>query len=208
MENPITTCILVRHGHVEGIDPPRFRGRINLPLTDLGERQAAALAARIAREWKPDAIFTSSLQRCVATASTIAHPTGLTPRRINGFVDRDYGAWQGLDHTAVAARWPQLWANWNSDPDTTAIPDGETLPDVSTRAVAALERITASERGRTVVVVTHDCINRLLLLNALGMPLSMYHHIAQSPCALNVLTLTDHAFDLVTLNEHGHLIGL
>lgn len=34
--------VVVRHGHVEGITPPRFRGRTELPLTALEGRQAAA----------------------------------------------------------------------------------------------------------------------------------------------------------------------
>jgi hypothetical protein len=37
----MTRILMVRHGHVEGIEPPRFRGRRELPLTELGQRQAA-----------------------------------------------------------------------------------------------------------------------------------------------------------------------
>ena len=45
----MTKIILTRHGHVEGIKPARFRGRTELPLTELGQAQAKAVAARIAR---------------------------------------------------------------------------------------------------------------------------------------------------------------
>ena len=55
----MTKLILVRHGHVEGISPERFRGRAELPLTDTGRREAEATAARIAASWRPAAIYTS-----------------------------------------------------------------------------------------------------------------------------------------------------
>lgn len=35
-----TKLILTRHGHVDWIAPERFRGRADLALSNLGERQA------------------------------------------------------------------------------------------------------------------------------------------------------------------------
>jgi probable phosphoglycerate mutase len=52
----MTKIILTRHGHVEGIDPERFRGRTDVPLTELGQAQAKAVAARIAGAWQPSAV--------------------------------------------------------------------------------------------------------------------------------------------------------
>ena len=43
----MTKIILVRHGHVEGISPERFRGRVDLTLTAEGRRQAEVTAHRI-----------------------------------------------------------------------------------------------------------------------------------------------------------------
>jgi phosphoserine phosphatase len=50
----MTKIILTRHGRVEGIEPERFRGRTELPLTELGRAQAKAVAARIAKAWNAD----------------------------------------------------------------------------------------------------------------------------------------------------------
>jgi phosphoserine phosphatase len=44
----MTKILLIRHGHVEGIKPERFRGRERLELTDQGRAEAAAVANRIA----------------------------------------------------------------------------------------------------------------------------------------------------------------
>ena len=75
----MTKIILVRHGHVEGIAPERFRGHANLPLTAEGRRQAEATARRIRASWTPAAVYTSPLSRCRTTAAAIGKPFGLSP---------------------------------------------------------------------------------------------------------------------------------
>ena len=61
--------LLVRHGEVEGISPERFRGRTDIPLTPNGEKQAATAAKFIASHWRPAAIYTSQLRRCIVTGA-------------------------------------------------------------------------------------------------------------------------------------------
>ena len=67
----MTRILLVRHGHVEGMSPERFRGRRDVDLSDLGARQAQATAQGIAARWQPAAIYTSPLRRCRQTAAAI-----------------------------------------------------------------------------------------------------------------------------------------
>ncbi|HYZ41819.1 MAG TPA: histidine phosphatase family protein, partial [Stellaceae bacterium] len=90
----MTKIILVRHGHVEGISPERFRGRADLALTAAGRRQAEATARRIQATWTPVAVYTSPLSRCRATGEAIGRPFGLSPQPIEGLIDIDYGKWQ------------------------------------------------------------------------------------------------------------------
>ena len=61
----MTKIILARHGHVEGITPERFRGRLDLPLTALGRRQIAATSRRINAAWRIAAIYTSPDRKSV-----------------------------------------------------------------------------------------------------------------------------------------------
>ena len=104
----MTRIILVRHGHVEGISPERFRGRADLMLTPEGHRQAEATARRIHATWKPAAIYTSPLSRCRATGEAISSLLGLSPNPLDGLIDIDYGQWQGLTPDEVRSRWPEM----------------------------------------------------------------------------------------------------
>lgn len=203
-----TTCILVRHGHVEGIQPPRFRGRAELPLTPLGERQAQALRNRIAAQWNPVAVYSSPMSRCLRTAAILAGPLDLAVEPVDDLIDFDYGQWQGLSKDEVHQRWPEEYARWQRMPHLVSIPQGENLRVISTRATRALHDILRRHRGETVVVVAHDSINRVLLLHALDLPLTRYRSIAQAPCALNVLEYAGGQCAIHTINETGHTLGL
>ena len=204
----MTTIILVRHGHVDWIAPERFRGRAELTLSELGRRQAEALARYIAATWKPEAVCTSPLSRCRDTATAIAAPFQLEPQPVEGFSDIDYGAWQGLTREQAAERWPEEIELWFRAPHLAAIPGGETLPALLSRAATALREILQTHPSGAVVLVGHDSVNRVLLLFALELPLSRYWHLRQEPCCINELFFDGDLFVIRSINETQHLAGL
>jgi probable phosphoglycerate mutase len=204
----MTRIILVRHGHVEWLAPERFRGRAELPLSDLGRRQAQAAAGYIAASWKPEAVYTSPLGRCRETGAAIAAPFRLEPQPIEGLADIDYGEWQGLTREQAKERWPEETELWFRKPHLAAIPGGETLAAVLSRATAALRDILRRHPDGTVVVVGHDSVNRVLLLFALEAPLSRYWHLRQEPCGVNELLFDNGSFIIGSINQTQHLAGL
>jgi phosphoserine phosphatase len=201
----MTKLILVRHGHVQGISPERFRGRAELPLTELGRREAEVTAARIAASWQPAAIYTSPMSRAVDTGAAIGKRLGLSASAMPGLNDIDYGEWQGLTNDAVRARWADELDTWHRHPDWAAIPRGETLQQVLSRAVAALREVARRHPDDTVVLVAHDSVNRVLLLHALELPLSRYWRFKQNPCCINELDFGADGFTVLGINQTDHL---
>lgn len=202
----MTKILLVRHGHVEGIAPERFRGRTDLELTSEGRRQAEATARRIEARWRPAAVYSSPMRRCLATAAAIGKPFDQVPVATEGLNDIDYGKWQGLTPDEVKARWPDELSAWYRRPDWAAIPDGETLQDVLARSAAALRDVVRRHPAETVVMVGHDSVNRVILLHALELPLSRYWRIRQDPCAINQLGFGDDGFIVASVNQTDHLL--
>ena len=201
----MTKIILVRHGHVEGISPERFRGRTDLMLTAQGRGQAEATARRIHASWTPAAVYTSPLSRGRATAEAIANLPGLSPVTLDGLIDIDYGQWQGLTPDEARSRWPEPVATWYRAPDWAAIPGGETLQQVLARTVAALRDVVGRHPDDTVVLVGHDSVNRVILLHILGLPLSRYWRLGQDPCAVNDIDFSGDVFTVRSVNETYHL---
>jgi probable phosphoglycerate mutase len=197
----MTKIILVRHGRVAGISPERFRGRADLALTAEGLRQAAAAARRVSAIWTPVAIYASPLSRCQSTGDAIGKPLGLSPNRLDGLIDIDYGQWQGLTPDEVRARWPGQLETWYRAPDCASIPGGETLQDVLARTVSTLRDLIGRHPSDAVVLVGHDSVNRVILLHALGLPLSRYWRLGQQPCGINEIDFLDNGFVMRSINE-------
>jgi broad specificity phosphatase PhoE len=146
------TLALVRHGHSTWIEEGRFQGRGDPPLSASGERQALALAARLAVGGRLDplptnaplALWSSPLQRARATAARLAGVPGWPPVRLEpGLLEIGQGAWEGQLAAEVARRWPGELAAWRRDPAVHHAPGGEAVVDAAGRARAALERIVA-----------------------------------------------------------------
>jgi phosphoserine phosphatase len=201
----MTTIVLTRHGHVEGINPSRFRGRQNLALTGQGLQEAHMTAERIVSTWRAAAVRTSPLERCVATGSAIAKACGLVPIVSEGLQDLNYGDWQWKTHEEVRERWPRLYASWYAAPHLVRFPSGESLQDIVLRS-ADLFRTTIEEfPDDTVVLVGHDSVNRALLLQLLDQPLSAYWRIAQDPCCINVIEYENRAVRVSLINDTSHI---
>lgn len=201
----MTKLLLARHGHVQGIHPERFRGRADLPLTADGVAEAQALAQRVAAGWKPAAVYTSPLQRCVVTGDLVARACGLAASPLEGLMDIDYGTWQMRTHDEVKAEAPHFYRTWRETPQLMRFPGGESLQDVAARTVDVLRLVIERHPADTVVLVGHDSANRTLLLHLLDLPLSAYWRLAQSPCCLNEIDIVDGVARVSRLNDTSHL---
>lgn len=197
--------LLVRHGHVEGIRPARFRGRAELLLTALGCQEAEVTARRISGQWQPAAFYCSPLGRCVATATLLGAPFDLKPEPSEAFNDLDYGEWTGKTHLEVRAADPVAFERWWSAPDTVEFPGGESLQDLADRTVDGLHGLLVRHPDDTVVVVSHGSVLRVLLLHLLHLPLSAYWGLSMSPCGLTEATIERAGVQIIRVNETAHL---
>lgn len=202
------TLVLVRHGHVEGIHPERFRGQLDLPLTALGHEQAALTAKYIADNWQVKGVYTSPLGRCKDTGTAIANAQGLSIEPLPELIDINYGKWQGRTREEVKESETEQFNAWMTQPQLTVIEGADTLQDVQARLVRALDNMWRHHPGETVVAVGHDSTNRVLLTLGLDMPLSRYWHLQQDPCAINVLQFDASGCRVVAVNQTSHLAGI
>ncbi|MGH8150994.1 MAG: histidine phosphatase family protein [Steroidobacteraceae bacterium] len=197
--------ILVRHGHVEGIEPARFRGRRDVPLTAEGERQARAAAACIATRWRPVAVYTSPLRRCVETGREIAAACGLDAAVLEELIDLDYGAWEWRTREEVGAGWPERYEQWVKAPHLVRFPQGESLQDLVARTANVIRYVLERHAAETVVLVGHDSGIRTMLLQLLDQPLSAYWRLGPEPGALGEVDVLAHGAKVLRFNDAGHL---
>ncbi len=167
--------VLVRHGETAWSRDRRHTGRTDIPLTLLGESQAAGLASRLAG-WE----FSRALVSPLARARRTAELAGLEgPETTEDLVEWDYGDYEGRTTAAIREDRP----GWELFAD--GVPGGETIHQVATRA----DRVIAGARTATgdVVVVAHAHLLRVLAVRWLGVEPTAARYLVLGPASLSVL---------------------
>src|SRR5262247_436189 len=128
---------VVRHGETDWVRERRFAGSRDIPLTDAGRAQCAAVARALAPT-AVSAVYASPLERARMSAEVIAKPHGLAVRIVPAFSEMCFGAWEGLTRDEVRARHPEAWEQYRSAPHLFEPVGGETVPAVAARVGAGL----------------------------------------------------------------------
>ncbi len=201
---PQTKIVLIRHGQTAWNKEEIFRGRADMPLDEVGLRQAQALADAL-RAKPISGIYTSPLSRAVQTATAVAEARGLVPVPVHGFTDIDFGEWEGLAHDAVRERFPELYATWQAQPEEVTFPGGENLDAVCQRAAAALAELVQQHPGEAIALVAHRVVNKVLICHILGLPNSHFWQIRQDTAAINQFHIARGSYIVDCLNDTCHL---
>ncbi len=156
-----TTFYFVRHGESEANAARRFAGQSDSPLTERGRRQAEAVAEELATV-RFDRIVSSDLSRTRETAEAIARRLGLAVEVIPELREIDVG-----DRTGTPLDEARGFLNWSED-GFVAWPGGETLDRVLDRVLGVIGRLVRESPAKTILVVGHGGINRILISHFLG----------------------------------------
>lgn len=163
---------LIRHGESVSNAAGRVQGQEDVALSDVGLRQAEAVAAWSRGLARPvglgvDEIWSSPLERARATAERIAASLGLPVRIDDDLRELHAGIFQGHLWADLEARFPHEVARWRSGDADYAIPGGESRADLAARGRATLERL-AARPVRTMIVVAHGGILTAALGSLVG----------------------------------------
>jgi glucosyl-3-phosphoglycerate phosphatase len=184
-----TLVYLVRHGQTPLNESGVLRGLLDPPLDEAGHLQAGRLAATLGPRM-PSLVVASPLLRARQTAQRVADRAGREVTTDQRLLDRDYGQWTGTDRESVVAR-------WGSVDDA---PGVEPLPVVRERAVRGLTDIARRSRGGAAVVVSHDAVNRQLLV-AFDAGLGDPDMLPQDNGCFNTLELRGDGWTVLNVNE-------
>ncbi|MBT1173081.1 histidine phosphatase family protein [Bifidobacterium sp. MA2] len=182
--------VLLRHGQTAWSESGQHTGRTDIPLTEVGRRQARDAGERL-RAAFPDGfedscVFSSPLKRAQQTAELAGFPGHGT---LAGIAEWDYGGAEGRTRKQVSEASGFAWDVWRDGPQslpeslhgdwTETLPSGETVPvhagpgetvdQAAARAREAIAEVTPLlDAGRNVLLVAHAHILRILTSQWLG----------------------------------------
>jgi probable phosphoglycerate mutase len=166
--------ILVRHGESESNRDSCFALNGDVPLTDLGRRQARDVATQIARFFNPQRVITSTFARAHQSAEIISAALSLPLEIAEGIQERDLGSLKGQpwhEHAALTKADP------NYDPQREWLwrpPGGESYEDVRQRVMPVLESLRSRYPAEELVLVSHGAVMRAVWSQLTGAWISSF----------------------------------
>jgi broad specificity phosphatase PhoE len=200
----MTSVYLIRHGQTAWNKEEIFRGRTDVPLNEIGLREAE-LAGEYLKDKEIHVIYSSPLSRAWETAQKIAKFHNLEVQPLNGIIDMSFGRWEGHPHQEIQKNDREIYRQWREEPHKVRLPGGEGLEDVRVRSMAALEEVIRLHPGKTLALVSHRVVTKVLICGILGIDNSHFWQIGQDTTAINLIQYKNGKYILSLMNETCHL---
>ena len=191
--------LLLRHAVTEHTGARLSGWMPGLHLSEEGRRQADGLAERLGPV-PLDALYASPLERCQETAAAVAEAKGLKLQTLEDVGEVRYGDWTGRTLKELGKE--PLWKVVQATPSAARFPDGESIFEMQTRAVLAIERLREAHPSQTVAVCSHADVIKAITCHYLGMHLDLVQRLVVSPASVTAIAFGPVPF-LVRLNDTG-----
>lgn len=180
-----TRLYLIRHAAIN-LEPGRCCGSLDVGLSDEGREQARLLAETLGRV-ELAAVYTSPLERARHTAAEVATRHNLVPNKLPGLAEIDFGELEGRRFEEIAATHPDLYATWMSQPTEAEFPAGERFADFTRRVRKTVRDIRLAHAREEIAIVSHGGPIRIVVADALAMPLRALFRLDQTFTGLSVI---------------------
>ncbi len=147
----MATLILIRAGQTDWQAQGRFAGDTDLPLNEVGHREAVVDAHAIAG-MSPVAVHTGGEQATRQTATVLAHELGLKAKVGKELREMDLGHWEGLTIEDFRERFARIYKQWRLEPMAIEPPEGDAVADVAERLLAGIRRILKKNNDGAIIV--------------------------------------------------------
>lgn len=147
------TLYLVRHGETDHNAGDLAMGQTDVPLNELGRKQARQTADFL-RRYPVARIVSSDLQRASDTAAALGTALGISVETDPRLRELAFGIFEGKRVADCAREYPEIAAQWRSGSLDFAPPGGESRRALMQRARAVLDELLSTQEEH-IAVFTH-----------------------------------------------------
>ncbi|MDB5809380.1 MAG: histidine phosphatase family protein [Betaproteobacteria bacterium] len=200
----MSQLILIRHGETVWNRERRMQGQMDSPLSEVGLRQAQALARRLSKlEFKT--LYCSDSGRAHQTARSVADVTGHELKVEPRLRERHFGVFEGLTGPEIEAQHPEAYLRFKSRDPHYVVPGGESAVAFRDRALTCLIEIAGRHANEVVVIVTHGLVCDIAYRAAHGMELIARRDVELVNAGLNHFRYLDGAWHMDRWGDAAHL---
>lgn len=197
---------LIRHGQTDWNIEGRWQGQLDVPLSEVGHKQAQALAEAL-QDRPIMTIYSSDLIRAVATAQPLAQAKGIEIRWDARLRELHLGVFQGLVHDEIRLKYPAEEQAMEADYMDYVIPQGESRRAMQERAYAIWQEIVAREPGPEIAVFSHGGTIRMLLMKLFPEEMERLTKVRIFNTSVTTIDTDGQTLRLVDLADVAHLDG-
>ncbi len=201
-----TQLCIVRHGETAWNAEHRVQGQLDIPLNEIGLRQAQSVGLALRGE-RFDAIYSSDLSRARQTAEPIANFLSMKLVIEQDLRERHYGIFERLTYAEVRQKYPEDYARFEARDPEYAFRTGESLRDFSARSIAIVSKIVKQNEGKSILVFTHGGVLDKLYRHITGLPLSAERNFGIPNAGLNRIEITADGWRILSWADIAHLEG-
>jgi len=185
-----TRLFLVRHGELVTSREWRYVGHLDVELNETGIDQMQRAGEHLRNE-QVDVLLSSDLKRTRKGAEIIGAMLGLIPQQIRDFREICLGQWEGLTRDEIVAQFPDDFEERSKDLPHYRIKNGESFADLKKRVISKLEQTLEEHKGKSIALIAHGGVNRVILTHVLGMDLGHLTRLDQAYGCINIIDYFD-----------------
>ena len=195
---------LTRHGESEWNVLKKIQGQQNVALTDWGRSQARLIGERLIDE-RIHSIFSSDLDRAYDTARIIADILNIDVHPMPELREINFGKWEGVSYEDMNTISSEEILTWRKTPEKLNVDGAETLKELQTRAMSAVDKIMDTSDRADILLVSHSATLKTIILKLLDMKLSNFKNITLNNAGLTIIEFRDYNRVLTLLNDTNHM---
>lgn len=199
-----TTVLFLRHGQTDYPKDRYYDDAIEDPaLNSSGLNQAHVWSKYFEDNTRLiQAVYVSPSRRTQETAKIATENLGLKCETLDGLQEWRFGSWGGMTAKEIKKKYPDGWDAWRKDLVHFSPSGGESLSQFSKRVNHTVDELVARHPEQTFLVVTHAGAIRMIVSDALEMPLHNFKRLVIGHASMTEIEYTDrwpnlHAFSFI-----------
>jgi len=198
---------LIRHGQTDWNVKSLYQGIKDIPLNDVGLKEADRLAKRL-RSFSFIGLYSSPLSRAFNTAEAINQFHDLSVVVRENIKEISLGGWEGKDRETIKKSHPKSIGTFSKDVVDIRPPGGESFRDLQFRVGESFKEIIDSHQDNDeIVIVTHGGVIKNIIADALKMKLEDRKLLLIDNASISTLIyhVKEETFFLKRYNDTAHL---